>query len=936
MNKPIPGSLAKANGTNIPIGHLDYSYIKDCNDAKELEEIIGVLRTGKEGYYPELVEFAEKKLKELNPKSEILRKDKPAPTVKDLNADEQKSLTEDFQEWIEQANDIDKKLRESNGQAEETNVDGLIPVRSKKTIVSGSDTKNAEKPTTESKKRVKPRDYNEWDKLNVDEELKNVDKKQEGPKPKVAQTKSSMNGPAVSTKDMNAEERLLRATKEKEKGNEAFRAQDYSEAVIYYTTSLKYEPTAASYNNRAAAELKIERFSEAIEDCCKVLEIEPKNLKALIRRGIAYKALKQYELAAKDFNLILSIDPKNKRAKDLLGEIQATKKSNNVQTQTETRNVDSNKTQNVDQDISGAKRKKKRLNIVEIDSSTKDTECGNAQNRKSGLSNHVGENSLEATSKGTLDDMEVKSGVKHEQVGLSKDNSKDSATENKRNLAGVDCCLVMESETEVEAEPGNQSSDGNLESPSGTGNEEPVQNGVESVLELPIEVKELMKDGNDFYKMGHHAEALKKFSNCVEHLWEDRESYTSAVSSLLNNKAACYFKMGDCKQCVVECNESLKLIDDNIKTLLRRGTAFETMEKYAEAFRDFNRVRLIDATNKMAQEHCSRVIKHLEMLHGKSWRKEIFEMSGDDDSKQQIFPDVGKSVKNSNQVQQSKKEDEDSKMPEEVSPLPDNSPNAGKAGVLGASKEESGANVMATFLKLKETGNALVKKGKHEEAIKSYTDCIKLCPEEVAIYTNRALCYLQLTKYDLAEADCNTALKIQSENIKAFFRRGKARKGLGRYREASEDLVQVLKLDSKNGAARSELTNVLTLLKKEKKEEDKSVPKRKKILIQDVDDDEKNKPDISAPQEPSNLPAKKNETLKTVQKRSPPESNQKPNKTKTANSKVSQKENAKKKIEDMTAKASVSAPGPVKYNVKTAYQFLQSWKSVKSEDAWNT
>ena len=52
---------------------------------------------------------------------------------------------------------------------------------------------------------------------------------------------------------MNTEERLLRATKEKEKGNEAFRAQDYYEAVIYYTTSLEYEPTPASYNNRAAA-----------------------------------------------------------------------------------------------------------------------------------------------------------------------------------------------------------------------------------------------------------------------------------------------------------------------------------------------------------------------------------------------------------------------------------------------------------------------------------------------------------------------------------------------------------------------------------------------------------------------------------------------------------------------------------------------------------
>jgi import receptor subunit TOM34 len=59
----------------------------------------------------------------------------------------------------------------------------------------------------------------------------------------------------------------------------------------------------------------------------------------------------------------------------------------------------------------------------------------------------------------------------------------------------------------------------------------------------------------------------------------DRESYASAVSGLFNNKAACYMKMGDCKQCVLECNESLKLVDSNLKALIRRGTAYEIMEK---------------------------------------------------------------------------------------------------------------------------------------------------------------------------------------------------------------------------------------------------------------------------------------------------------------------------------------------------------------------
>lgn len=59
----------------------------------------------------------------------------------------------------------------------------------------------------------------------------------------------------------------------------------------------------------------------------------------------------------------------------------------------------------------------------------------------------------------------------------------------------------------------------------------------------------------------------------------DREAYSSAVSSLLNNKAACYLKMGDCKQCIKECDLSLELISDNVRVLIRRGMAYETMEK---------------------------------------------------------------------------------------------------------------------------------------------------------------------------------------------------------------------------------------------------------------------------------------------------------------------------------------------------------------------
>ena len=66
---------------------------------------------------------------------------------------------------------------------------------------------------------------------------------------------------------------------------------------------------------------------------------------------------------------------------------------------------------------------------------------------------------------------------------------------------------------------------------------------------------------------------------CLYDFFPDRESYAAAVSRIFNDKAACYLKMGDCKQCVLECNESLKLIDNNLRALTQRGEAYETMEK---------------------------------------------------------------------------------------------------------------------------------------------------------------------------------------------------------------------------------------------------------------------------------------------------------------------------------------------------------------------
>lgn len=57
----------------IPIQYLDFEYVKTCTDAKTLEKVVIILRSGEEGYFPDLTRCAEEKLRELMPNSKLFR-----------------------------------------------------------------------------------------------------------------------------------------------------------------------------------------------------------------------------------------------------------------------------------------------------------------------------------------------------------------------------------------------------------------------------------------------------------------------------------------------------------------------------------------------------------------------------------------------------------------------------------------------------------------------------------------------------------------------------------------------------------------------------------------------------------------------------------------------------------------------------------------------
>ncbi|KAG6461445.1 hypothetical protein O3G_MSEX012640 [Manduca sexta] len=114
----------------------------------------------------------------------------------------------------------------------------------------------------------------------------------------------------------------------KNKGNELFKAEQFEEAIGYYTKAInlaeKDSRDRATYlKNRAAAYLKTNEFDKVIKDCDEALQIVPEDPKALFRRSQALENLKRFEEAYRDAKTIFTVDPTNKAVQPILSRLHA-------------------------------------------------------------------------------------------------------------------------------------------------------------------------------------------------------------------------------------------------------------------------------------------------------------------------------------------------------------------------------------------------------------------------------------------------------------------------------------------------------------------------------------------------------------------------------------------------------------------------------------
>mmetsp|Transcript_114813 Transcript_114813/g.161262 ORF Transcript_114813/g.161262 Transcript_114813/m.161262 type:complete len:264 (+) Transcript_114813:52-843(+) len=122
------------------------------------------------------------------------------------------------------------------------------------------------------------------------------------------------------------------------------------------------------------------------------------------------------------------------------------------------------------------------------------------------------------------------------------------------------------------------------------------------------------EEGNEFYKLGRFPEAIDCYTKGLGHATLDEEKI-----ALLNNRAACRFQERSFRQAIADCSEVLALDPNNTKALLRRGLAYENIEKIDQGLADMKKLQEISPGIQKVTQAMHRLNRMKRQKEGHSW-----------------------------------------------------------------------------------------------------------------------------------------------------------------------------------------------------------------------------------------------------------------------------------------------------------------------------
>eukprot|EP00727_Mastigamoeba_balamuthi_P014181 m51a1_g9386 hypothetical protein (492) ;mRNA; f:229843-231447 len=123
-------------------------------------------------------------------------------------------------------------------------------------------------------------------------------------------------------------------------------------------------------------------------------------------------------------------------------------------------------------------------------------------------------------------------------------------------------------------------------------------------------------EGNELYKAGKLARALRRYKKALEFLDADYKFSDEEKKKSRPGKVPCYLNIAACKMATKEykdavdqCTKALEIESQNTRALVRRGKSYVALDDWDAAERDFAHVLEIDPANADAQRE-SAALKH--------------------------------------------------------------------------------------------------------------------------------------------------------------------------------------------------------------------------------------------------------------------------------------------------------------------------------------
>lgn len=873
MSSEFFGGSIKEGGVEIPVEHFDFSYVENkANDWRELRTMLEVLKSGKEGYYPDLMNAVEAKMLQLMPEKE--KRLYIAMTTEPSHTEEQAAKSE-IGNVLDNLSTFDAEIKAAKSGSIPSTIHGASTTRDVFDKVGGTKSKanlppvrgavttkikvnpNLRDETEAKEKEVKARKidsrqgsfkeyYDMWSKFDAEKESADLDMsdiandmaRAEADELRKKEEKKRMDKHRVELDNlhltfdlsaMSAQQRQIMARNEKDKGNECFRASELSQSIYHYSRSLHLDPSnCIVYANRALSYLKSKEYDNAERDCDRAIQLDNGYIKAYSRRGLTRHKRGKYQQAIDDFEKALELEPGNKEITKLLQE----SKDKYVEVEGEAADVR----------VVQGKKKFSRIQIEEDD----DDEQDNNVTANSPIVPNSPISTTASTTKASsasaaasIDTINVAAPSKFKRVAIQEEENDEEEKQDDAN----DTTITMD------PVPSTQPSDAVVAAvtdtlPTPTADELIVaaSKAAEEALRVnsnPEGAASAVKNhGAALLNAGRYQEALDCFSHSLRLFPRQTAGYL--------NRAEAYIKLGkfadaekDCTICLAingsNCNE-----DTKAATYLRRGVVRKYLNKLSEAREDLHKalefgfsveevkreIAVIDSLEGVSAISTPIISKETATAKVPATTKEV------PTTKAKVDDAIPKSVVKAAEVAP-KSVEADSKSTAVLSTC-----GTCKGRGVGLVTNSNGmcnhcnrpvpAENKATSVpvlpdivndprsaeELKVAGNEEFKAGKFDAALQLYSAAVMKDPFMDTARLNKAAALLKMEKFSEAEAECSVVIKRNKRDVKALYRRGVALRGLGKYALSILDFEEVILHEPNNNKAREEVRE--TKLLKEK------------------------------------------------------------------------------------------------------------------------